>query len=434
MHVTSQGLVGERIKMIRRQRGLSQAQLAHPELSDSYVSLIESGKRTPTPAVLELLAQKLDCSLTFLVNGVTAEQMEDLELGLRFARLALENGEVAEARRRYAELLEDNNLVGLASLRQDARYGYALAAEAGGDLPEAIAALNTLREGDTEGQSPERRIQIALALCRCHRNSGDFATAVRIGEETLGPASAEPSWNDDLIELGSTLLSVYYERGDLLRARQFAAELLAAAERLGTPRAIVAACWNAARTAELVGADEEAMPLMERAMAIQSENGEPRNLARLRGAYATLLLRARPAEALTARDLLVRVLHGVKESAASRGEVPLTLLYLARAEMELGHLDEAAEHAQAALDLAAEGTSRAVLTDAHLVLGQAHWMRHRDEDATAELNAAVQKLEDGPQTRKTAENWLAAAEIHDRVGDRARSIEAYHRALACAGL
>jgi transcriptional regulator with XRE-family HTH domain len=59
--VTSQGLVGERIKAIRRQRGLSQAQLAHPELSDSYVSLIESGKRTPTPAVLELLAQKLDC-------------------------------------------------------------------------------------------------------------------------------------------------------------------------------------------------------------------------------------------------------------------------------------------------------------------------------------------------------------------------------------
>ncbi|PZG48138.1 transcriptional regulator, partial [Spongiactinospora gelatinilytica] len=52
---------------------MSQAQLAHPELSDSYVSLIESGKRTPTPAVLELLAGKLDCSLSYLVNGVTAE-------------------------------------------------------------------------------------------------------------------------------------------------------------------------------------------------------------------------------------------------------------------------------------------------------------------------------------------------------------------------
>ena len=111
--MAAQDLVGQRIKAIRRQRGLSQAQLAHPELSDSYVSLIESGKRTPTPAVLELLAQKLDCSLTYLVNGVTAEQMEDLEVGLSFARMALENGEVAEARRRYAELLADSNLLGL---------------------------------------------------------------------------------------------------------------------------------------------------------------------------------------------------------------------------------------------------------------------------------------------------------------------------------
>lgn len=95
--MSSQDLVGQRIKTVRRQRGLSQAQLAHPELSDSYVSLIESGKRTPTPAVLELLAAKLECSLTYLLNGVTAEQLEELELGLRFARMALENGEVEEA-------------------------------------------------------------------------------------------------------------------------------------------------------------------------------------------------------------------------------------------------------------------------------------------------------------------------------------------------
>ncbi len=39
--VTTSDLVGLRIKTVRRQRGLSQAQLAHPELSDSYVSLIE---------------------------------------------------------------------------------------------------------------------------------------------------------------------------------------------------------------------------------------------------------------------------------------------------------------------------------------------------------------------------------------------------------
>ncbi len=51
---------------------------------------------------MELLANKLDCSLSYLINGVTAEQMEDIELALGYARLALENGEVAEARTRFA--------------------------------------------------------------------------------------------------------------------------------------------------------------------------------------------------------------------------------------------------------------------------------------------------------------------------------------------
>jgi transcriptional regulator with XRE-family HTH domain len=434
VYVTSQGLVGERIKTIRRQRGLSQAQLAHPELSDSYVSLIESGKRTPTPAVLELLAQKLDCSLTYLVNGVTAEQMEELEVGLRFAGLALENGDLAEARRRYAELIEDKSLSGLATLRQDAQYGYALASEACGDLPEAITVLNTLRESDGGAQTPERRIQIAIALCRCYREIGDFQAAVSVGEDMTGIATASPAWNDDLIELGSTLLSVYIERGDLLRARQFASELLAAAEVLGTPRAIVAACWNAAMTAEEVGSGEEAMSLIERALAVHSENGEPRNLARLRNAYAKVLLRVRPAEALAAKELSMRALEELTASAAGTTGIATCELNIARAEMILSRPDEAADHARRALDLAADGTSNAVLADAQLVLGQARWLQRRDEEALAELVAAEESLQRLPGTRKTAEGWQTVAETLSRLGEDDRSVAAYKQALASVGL
>jgi transcriptional regulator with XRE-family HTH domain len=432
--VTSQGLVGERIKAIRRQRGLSQAQLAHPELSDSYVSLIESGKRTPTPAVLELLAQKLDCSLTYLVNGVTAEQMEELEVGLRFARLALDNGDLAEARRRYAELIQDKSLSGLTELRQDAHYGYALATEACGDLPEAITVLNALLRTETEAQAPERRIQIAIALCRCYRELGDHQNAVRVGEAVTGIATASPAWNDDMIELGSTLLSVYLERGDLLRARQFAGELLAAAESLGTPRAIVAACWNAAVTAEEVGSDQEAMSLIERALAVHSENGEPRNLARLRSAYAKFLLRLRPDEVLTARDLSVRAMEELRASSAGTTAISRCELTIARAEMALGHPDEAADHARKALELAEAGTSDAVLADAHVVLGQAYWLQRRDGQPEEEMAAAVASMERLPAIRKFAEGWQDVAETLGHLGDDDGSVSAYKRALACAGL
>ncbi|MFC7650531.1 helix-turn-helix domain-containing protein [Streptosporangium lutulentum] len=82
--------VGARIRALRRQRGLSQAALGNPELSNSYVSLIESGRRAPTPAVLDLLAAKLGCSRSYLLNGVTPEQITQIEEDLRRARRDLE--------------------------------------------------------------------------------------------------------------------------------------------------------------------------------------------------------------------------------------------------------------------------------------------------------------------------------------------------------
>ncbi|WP_182886472.1 helix-turn-helix domain-containing protein [Microbispora sp. H10885] len=430
--MAAQDLVGQRIKAIRRQRGLSQAQLAHPELSDSYVSLIESGKRTPTPAVLELLAQKLDCSLTYLVNGVTAEQMEDLEVGLSFARMALENGEVAEARRRYAELLADGNLLGLASLRVEARYGYALASEACGEVAEAISMLEELGGSETEAMTQERKIAVALALCRCHRERGDFSAAVQVGEHAL-ETMARSGWSDALIELGATLLSVYLARGDMLRAGHFAAELIAAAEALGTPRASVASCWNAAYVAEQAGRAEEAIALIERALAIQSETGEPRNLARLRQAHANLVLRLRPEDLEKSRDLLLRAQREMEAAATSTFDRAQGALARAWAAIVLHQPEQAMEYAQSAIDLV-RGASGSLETQGALLLSQARLLLHQDDEAAAELDSVSHRLETTPATRKAAEDWMTIAELRRRIGDDRQSVAAYQRALACAGL
>ncbi|MGI5159820.1 helix-turn-helix domain-containing protein [Microbispora sp. CA-102843] len=430
--MAAQDLVGQRIKAIRRQRGLSQAQLAHPELSDSYVSLIESGKRTPTPAVLELLAQKLDCSLTYLVNGVTAEQMEDLEVGLSFARMALENGEVAEARRRYAELLADNNLLGLTSLRVEARYGYALALEACGELGEAISVLNEINGFEVEAMPQERKIAVALALCRCHRERGDFSAAVHVGEQTLA-TFARSGWNDELVELGATLLTAYMVRGDLLRAGHFANELLAAAETLGTARATVASCWNAAQVLEKTGRGEEGMTLLERALAYQSENGEPRNLARLRQAYASMMLRVRPEEAERARELLLRAQREHEASATSAFDRARTACVLAWAEIVLDRPDDALDHLKDAT-AQVQHTKSGLLPAANVLLSQAYFLLHQDGDAAAALDLVTGWLEDAPRTLKAAEDWTNVAEMRRRIGDDEQSVAAYQRALACAGL
>jgi transcriptional regulator with XRE-family HTH domain len=430
--VTSQDLVGQRIKAIRRQRGLSQAQLAHPELSDSYVSLIESGKRTPTPAVLELLAQKLDCSLTYLVNGVTAEQMEDLQVGLRFAELALENGEAEEARRRYAELLADKSVAGLSHLKLDAEYGYALASEACGDLGEAITVLTRLMEQDETVMAAERRVAVAVALSRCYRERGDFGLAVAVGEQILTGAD-RPAWTDGLVELGATLLAAYAVRGDLLRATQFANELLAAADALGSPRALVAAHWNAAKVAELTGRGDESLALAEKALAIQSETGETRNLARLRVAYAMMLYGIRPGDMERTRDLLLRAYREMAESAASKVDVTHCLVLLARVELALDHPEQAVEHATTALGLL-DDSGPELRAEVHVMLGQAYRHLGRPEDAEAQIAAASTWLEQAVPSRAAAHRWLEAADALHEMEDHGASTAAYKRALACAGL
>ncbi|GIH79750.1 hypothetical protein Plo01_61790 [Planobispora longispora] len=425
-------MVGQRIKTVRRQRGLSQAQLAHPELSDSYVSLIESGKRTPTPAVLELLAVKLDCSLTYLLNGVTAEQMQEIELALGYARMAMENGEVAEARTRYTELLTDNGLAGLPQLRQEAEYGLAIAAQACGDLDAAIGLLNRLRERDAADMSPERHIDIVTELSMCYRERGDLGRAVTVVEEILGGA-VRPVWTDGLIRLGAQLLAAYIDRGDLLRAQQFSDELIAAAETLGTPLALTLAHWGAAILAVETKDGDKAVTHVQRAVAIQSEYGDPRRSSRLHNDYAAIMLLVRPTEAATWRDTLERVKVELAESASTSRDKLRCAMNLIRAELLLGSSERAEAHIQT-ISALLEGMPNDLRADAHLMAGQVLAELGRTGEAVGELTEAIALLEPLPTTRFTTQSWVTAAQILDRVDETDRSVEAYHRALACVGL
>lgn len=428
----SQDLISKRIKEIRHQRGLSQAQLAHPELSDSYISLIESGSRMPTPAVLELLASKLGCSVSYLVNGVTAEELEELELNLRYARMALENGEAKEARRRFTELLNDPNVGQVAGFQEEVEYGLALATEACGDLSEAIPILVRLRDDRYESLSDERRVGSALALTRCYRNSGDTGQAISVAEQEMA-RMISGGWTDSLVELGATLLSCYIAQGDLLRAQHYASELLAAAEALGTPRAVVAANWEAAIAADVAGRSDEALPLVERAWAVQSENGEPRNLARLRFEYAYIRLRNRPEEAADCRDLLLRAQRELQESSASTLDLAYCLYLLARAEINLNHAEQAIDYCRKSIALN-QNMSPELRAETQVVLGQAHLILGQIDEASAEINSAMEVLMEEPSTRMTAEIWLTAAAVLEGAGDQERSTLAYMRAMECGGL
>jgi len=430
--MASRDIISIRIREIRRQRGMSQAQLARPELSDSYISLIESGNRAPTPAVLELLASKLGCTVSYLINGVADDDIQKLEGDLRQAQMALENGHIEQARRRFADLLSSEDVIRFDALRQEAEFGLARAAEAHGDFDEAIPMLEGLLDQPSRTMAASRHIAIAIALTRCQLNTGDLTAAIEFAEGTLAEMDGQ-GWSDDLIELGSTLLGCYFERGDTLRADHFAVELLAAADKLGSPRAIVAANWNAAANFDIAGRGAEALPLIERAMAMQSEVGEPRNLARLRCQYALIRLRNKPEDAAICRDLLLQAEREIRESSASTVDLGLCLFHLAQTEIVLGHIEPAVKYSHRGFEVMGQASPDAQ-ADAHLLLGREYLRLSRPQDAAIEVKAAIELLGTLPATRLNSESWFEAASMLEKLGDHEESRAAYQRAMEGGGV
>lgn len=73
--------VGTNIREVRTKLGMTQAQLAAPEFSISYISAIERGKIRPSLKALSILARRLDVPLTFLLEGSPAGATEARAVG-----------------------------------------------------------------------------------------------------------------------------------------------------------------------------------------------------------------------------------------------------------------------------------------------------------------------------------------------------------------
>jgi tetratricopeptide (TPR) repeat protein len=433
--VADQETLGGRIRALRIRQGISQAQLAFPELSDSYISLIESDKRVPAPSVIELLAGKLNCSATYLVSGVSEEVVDELRVTLDYAEIALQNGAADEARVRFEEVLHSEDAIALPELLHQARWGHALALEASGALECAIHEMGELiRESSAEADL-EHWAKVHVALSRCLRERGDLSTSIEVAEEALRKLVASGAESTDAaVNLGATLLTAFIERGDLVRARQLADQLIERAEKIGSLKARMAAYWEAAYVAEVRGEYEEGMALAERALPLVGELDDPRNMSRLRMVYAGLLLRARPERAEQARELLLRTREEINSSSAGEIEVALCLIELARTETTLGRPANAVELANQALDLLGDVPRRAAAW-ALTVLGEAYVRMGRSAEAVEALTKAATHMEEMESSRDAAQAWFDLAELLGETGAAEKSrLDAYRRALACAGL
>lgn len=130
----------KRLKALRTAKGLTQRQLAGTELSVSYVSLLEAGRRTPTAETVKVLADSLGCAPEELWSGTgsVVDSRPPGSLSLRYGQLALASGQIDQAADHFEIALKAPDLDDLG--RTEAAIGSARVLEAQGRLREAARA------------------------------------------------------------------------------------------------------------------------------------------------------------------------------------------------------------------------------------------------------------------------------------------------------
>src|ERR1700689_1220666 len=141
--------LGQRLRALRIEHGLSQADLAGELVSPSYVSLIEAGRRSPERAVLDGLARKLGCSAMYLETGLAPEEVNEQRLQLKFAEIALANGDIDQADEQFRKLSRQNS----PEIRYGAIWGLAQTAQRRDDLHAALSHVEELPEASRAGEA-----------------------------------------------------------------------------------------------------------------------------------------------------------------------------------------------------------------------------------------------------------------------------------------
>jgi transcriptional regulator with XRE-family HTH domain len=421
--------LGQRLRALRLERGLSQADLAGELVSPSYVSLIEADRRSPERDVLEGLAARLGCSALYLESGVTPEHVNEQRLRLKFAEIALANGELDEAHQQFWELATH----GAGELKYAATWGLARTDETRRHLHEALVHTDALLDASRAGEvGAPGLLTLFNFRCRIYRTAGDLTRSIEVGEEALREVrDLGLEGTEDEIRLASTLVGSYWARGDLFTAEHLAVQVIERAERLGSAKAQGNAYWNASTVAASRGQLALALDLAAKTLALLAESSPDRTLAAMRINYAWLLLQCDPPRLDEADAHLARA-HEVLAASAAGPRLAECETEMARSALMRGDAIAAMRLAGQAMTRCADsgGTelqlARVVSGLAQLVGGQAEQGSLIASDAATALAVLGSRLEAARAWRDLAEALIE----HDRP---LQAVEALRQAADCAG-
>jgi transcriptional regulator with XRE-family HTH domain len=419
--------LGRRVRHARTRSGLTQDQVAGDDISGAYVSRIEAGQRRPDPSVVELLADRLGTTVEYLLTGVEPKVAEEARLALRYAELALNSGELTDARAQVSQLLDDDSTE-LGALRREAQWLLARCEEQLGHLDAAARLLEPLT-ADTDHRW---WLPAVVALCRCYRETGDLSRSIDVGSRAHEHVRAlELEGTDDAIRLAISLVGAYYERGDESYAAQLCQAVVDQADRTGSRAARAAAYRNSSMIAHNRGQLDEAVRLAEHALSLMADTDNVRSFALLQQQLGVLILENSPDQ----HEYAGRLARQSREDLTGVGtaiDLARSDALLVRATLAAGDLDVAEQTARRAQSTIPQ--SSLVAADIEALLGQIEARREHNDEALAHYRAAVTSLDKTAKDRSSAVTWFELGALFDAAGDSAGACAAYRNAATSLGL
>jgi tetratricopeptide (TPR) repeat protein len=415
--------LASRFRELRLRAGLNKTALARPRYTVSYVSQIESGRRTPSPEAMEFFAERLGVTPRFLSTGIPDGLEDELRYRLEEARRANRAGDVAGAEAILRDLAAKGERYGLARLhaRALAALGESLALQA--RHREAIDKLEEAVLGDL----PEREAGMAVSrLARSYRAVGDLTYAGEVVEGFLNREDRRPVDPGVMAELQAVLISIYFERGDVMRAERAARRALAAADEGAPPEIRANVYWDASRVMAEGKQWDEAMEFATRARVLMEELDDRRSVARLHTNYAFLCLEAEPPRLPEAREHLDVAEDWLRRAGAAR---ELAYVYSERSRLAL--LEERPEEAVKFADRAMDGAGQDDLEVGRSLFlkGRALSMLGQRLEARLALQQSADLFEKHGARQQQASAWRELGELDLAQGDVDSAVEALRAGL-----
>jgi transcriptional regulator with XRE-family HTH domain len=414
--------IGERLKRLRLERGLSQRELAAPGVSYAYISRIEAGTRQPSVKALRRLAAKLGVSADYLETGSDLDPAAARELRLSDLELAIRLGEMEGAEAALEAALAEADAAGDHAAAIRARVALAqIALESGGEQRAVTLLEEALAD---EVFAPVDRFDIYANLGRAYAGAGRPDRAAALYEQCLegvSEAGGDPSLEARYAALLSYALT---DMGEIARAEEVVRHALSRVGDSSDPYMRVRLYWSVARLAHAQGREAVALENVRKAIALLQATDDTFHLARAHVLAAEIMLgRSDPAAAERHLEQAEQLFGGGRTPDDT---MEITQLR-SRLELLRGNPTAAIAFAREALALCKEsqkmeqGISAHALADALAVMGEAN-------EASATYKQAVDLLEVTAQWRSASTAARSWGRLLREQGQESEALDVLDRA------